>query len=219
MYRRYAKRAVDVVLSLLILVGLLPIWMCVALLIVIESPGGPIFAQKRVGRGGQEFVLLKFRSMIPNASSQGKGFFFDGEADPRITRAGRVIRKLSIDEVPQLINVLRGDMSIVGPRPMLPYQYEYLSPEQRRRFTVRPGITGLAQVQGRNHLPWSQRIVLDLVYADGLSMRMDLSIVLQTLVVCLQRKDIAYDLSPEEIEDFIPHGRGQTTTEETRSRA
>jgi undecaprenyl phosphate N,N'-diacetylbacillosamine 1-phosphate transferase len=218
-YERYLKRTADIVLSLLVILGLFPIWMCVALLVIIDSPGNPFFTQKRIGLGGREYVLLKFRSMVPNAASQGKGFFFDGEADPRITRVGRIIRKLSIDEVPQLVNVLKGDMSIIGPRPMLPYQYQYLSPEQRRRFSVRPGITGLAQVQGRNVVPWSERIVFDLVYVDGRSMRMDLSILLQTLVVCFQRKDIAYDLTPEQIEDFIPRGKQQTATGETRSRS
>jgi len=124
--------------------------------------------------------------------------------DWRITPVGKVLRKLSLDEIPQLLNVLKGDMSIIGPRPMLPYQYDYLNEEQRHRFAVRPGITGLAQVSGRNNLPWSQRIELDVEYVNDLSFRMDISIAFRTITACFEKRDISYDISKDEIEDFIP---------------
>lgn len=204
MYRRFVKRVLDIIISLVLLVLFLPIWLLISLLIILDSPGFPLFKQERVGLKGKPFTLLKFRSMIPNAYNYGKGFYFDGEDDWRITRVGRYLRKTSLDEVPQLINVLIGDMSIVGPRPMLPYQYRYLSEYQRRRFSVRPGMTGLAQVSGRNILPWSKRIELDVEYVNSLSFWMDLEIITKTIIAAIRRQDISYSVSPEEVEDFIP---------------
>lgn len=206
MYEKYVKRLLDITFSFIILILLMPIWLVIVLAIVLDSPGSPIFRQERVGLGGQAFTLYKFRTMIPDAYKYGKGFYFEGEGDWRITRIGRILRKLSLDEIPQFFNVLRGDMSVVGPRPMLPYQYEYLSEQQRRRFSIRPGITGLAQVSGRNNLPWSERIKLDVEYVSSLSFGMDVSIVFQTLAACLKRSDISYDVSSDEIEDFMPKG-------------
>lgn len=208
MYRYFLKRVFDVIISLAVLILGLPIWLLIAVLIWVESPGAsPLFIQERVGLNGRTFNMIKFRSMIPDAYKYGRGFYFDGEDDWRITKVGRFLRKTSLDEIPQLMNVLIGDMSLVGPRPMLPYQYEYLSEEQKRRFEVRPGVTGLAQVKGRNIMPWSKRIELDIEYVESMSFWLDLCIVIETLNVALNRKGISHDISREQVEDFIPEER------------
>lgn len=204
MYRNFLKRILDIVISLGILVFGLPVWLLICILIWLDSPGAsPFFVQERVGLNGRTFNMIKFRSMIPDAYKYGRGLYFDGEDDWRITRVGRFLRKTSLDEIPQLLNVLIGDMSLVGPRPMLPYQYEYLSDEQKRRFEVRPGITGLAQVKGRNIIPWSERIEIDIEYVKSMSFLLDLRILVETLAVILNRKGISYDVSKDQVEDFI----------------
>lgn len=204
MYRNFLKRILDIVISLGILVFGLPIWLLICILIWLDSPGAsPFFVQERVGLNGRTFNMIKFRSMIPDAYKYGRGLYFDGEDDWRITRVGRFLRKTSLDEIPQLINVLIGDMSLIGPRPMLPYQYEYLSDEQKRRFEVRPGITGLAQVKGRNAIPWSLRIKLDIYYIDNLTFGMDCRLILETIAAVFSHKDVSYDQTQEEVEDFI----------------
>lgn len=137
------------------------------------------YRQRRVGLGGWEFELLKLRTMVVGAETQGAGFAVD-KGDPRITRVGRIIRRLSLDEVPQLWNVIRGDMSLVGPRPTLAYQVERYTPRQWRRLEVRPGITGWAQVHGRASLPWDERIELDVWYVEHRSAWLDLKILLRT---------------------------------------
>jgi lipopolysaccharide/colanic/teichoic acid biosynthesis glycosyltransferase len=142
--------------------------------------GGPIFyRQRRVGMHGQEFELLKLRTMNVGAETQGAGFAVD-EGDPRITRVGRILRRLSIDELPQLWNVARGDMSLIGPRPTLAYQVERYTPHQRRRLDVKPGITGWAQIHGRARLPWNERIELDVWYVEHRSPWLDLRILART---------------------------------------
>ena len=142
--------------------------------------GGPVFyRQTRVGKGGEDFDVLKLRSMVVGAESLGAGYTVD-EGDARITRVGRVLRRTSIDELPQLWNVLRGDMSVIGPRPTLRYQVEQYDEHQRRRLDVRPGLTGWAQIHGRASLPWAERIELDVWYVDHRSPRIDLEILLRT---------------------------------------
>jgi lipopolysaccharide/colanic/teichoic acid biosynthesis glycosyltransferase len=142
--------------------------------------GGPIFyRQRRVGRDGREFELVKLRTMVVGAERQGAGYAVN-VGDPRITRAGRLLRRLSIDELPQLWNVVRGDMSLIGPRPTLAYQVERYTPRQRRRLEVKPGITGWAQIHGRAALPWEERIELDVWYVENRSPRVDLKILLRT---------------------------------------
>lgn len=204
MYRHVMKRALDIVFALALLGLFCPLWLLTSIIIRIDSPGRPLFKQQRIGLDGRPFTMMKFRSMIPEAYKYGRGFYFDGEDDWRITKVGRFLRRTSLDEIPQLINVLIGDMSIVGPRPMLPYQYEHLSPEQRYRCTVRPGITGLAQVRGRNNIPWSRRIELDILYIQNLSVLLDLRILGETALAVFRHRDISYDLSEDEVEDFIP---------------
>ena len=143
-----------------------------------------LFRQMRVGKDGEEFELLKLRSMVVDAERQGAGFAVD-RGDARITRVGRVIRRTSIDELPQLWNVVRGDMSVIGPRPTLRYQVERYTERQRRRLEVRPGLTGWAQIHGRATLPWAERIELDVWYVEHRSPRVDLKILLRTPIALL----------------------------------
>jgi lipopolysaccharide/colanic/teichoic acid biosynthesis glycosyltransferase len=144
------------------------------------ADGGPIlYRQTRVGRDGVDFELLKLRTMVVGAETLGAGWAVD-EGDPRITRVGRLLRRLSLDELPQLWNVVRGEMSIVGPRPTLRYQVERYDERQRHRLDVKPGITGWAQIHGRASLPWAERIELDLWYVEHASALVDLKILLRT---------------------------------------
>jgi lipopolysaccharide/colanic/teichoic acid biosynthesis glycosyltransferase len=152
----------------------------VAALVVKLEDGGPVlYRQRRVGKNGEEFELLKLRTMVVGAERQGAGYAVN-EGDPRITRAGRLLRRLSLDEVPQLWNVVRGDMSLVGPRPTLAYQVERYTPRQRRRLEVKPGITGWAQIHGRARVPWDERIELDVWYVEHRSPWLDLKILART---------------------------------------
>ncbi|MGH3137447.1 MAG: sugar transferase [Gaiellaceae bacterium] len=150
-----------------------------ALATKLEDRGPILYRQTRVGKNGEDFDVLKLRSMVVDAETLGAGYAVD-EGDPRITRVGRILRRTSIDELPQLWNVLRGNMSVIGPRPTLRYQVEQYDDRQRRRLDVRPGLTGWAQVHGRASLPWAERIELDVWYVDHRSPRVDLAILLRT---------------------------------------
>ncbi|MBM3676618.1 MAG: sugar transferase [Actinobacteria bacterium] len=156
-----------------------PLLAAAAVAIKLEDGGPVLFRQQRVGKDGRDFELLKLRSMEVGAERKGAGAAVD-RGDPRITRVGRVIRRTSVDELPQLWNVLRGDMSVIGPRPTLRYQVEQYTPEQRRRLAIRPGLTGWAQIHGRATLPWEKRIELDVWYVENRSPRVDLQILLRT---------------------------------------
>jgi lipopolysaccharide/colanic/teichoic acid biosynthesis glycosyltransferase len=173
------KRALDVVLAACTLVLVSPILGLAAVAIKVEDRGPVLFRQSRVGYRGREFGILKLRTMVLGAESQGAGLAVN-EGDPRITRVGRALRRLSIDELPQLWNVLAGDMSLVGPRPTVRWQVERYTERQRRRLDVRPGITGWAQVHGRAALPWDERIELDVWYVDHRSLWLDLRILART---------------------------------------
>jgi lipopolysaccharide/colanic/teichoic acid biosynthesis glycosyltransferase len=173
------NRAVDAVGAGLGLALASPVLAAAAAAIKLDD-GGPVFyRQRRVGRDGEEFELVKLRTMVVGAEQQGAGFAVN-VGDPRITRVGRLLRRLSIDELPQLWNVVRGDMSLIGPRPTLAYQVERYTPRQRRRLEVKPGITGWAQIHGRAALPWEDRIELDVWYVENRSPRVDLKILLRT---------------------------------------
>jgi lipopolysaccharide/colanic/teichoic acid biosynthesis glycosyltransferase len=161
------------------LVAASPALALAALGIKLEDGGPLLFRQRRVGLGGEEFELLKLRTMVVGAEGQGAGYAVD-RGDPRITRVGRVLRRLSIDELPQLWNVVRGDMSLIGPRPTLRYQVEQYNARQRKRLDVKPGITGWAQVHGRASLPWDERIELDVWYVENRSPWLDLKIIAKT---------------------------------------
>jgi len=173
------RRAFDVVSSGSLLVLASPFLLGSAVAIKLDDGGPVLYRQRRVGKNAVEFELLKLRTMVVGAEKVGAGYAVD-EGDPRITRAGRVLRRLSLDELPQLWNVLRGDMSLIGPRPTLAYQVERYAPRQRRRLEVKPGITGWAQVHGRAKLPWDERIELDVWYVEHHSFWLDLKILART---------------------------------------
>ena len=173
------NRALDVAGASLGLVVASPFLAAAALAIKLDGGGPVLYRQQRVGKDGREFELVKLRTMVVGAERQGAGWAVD-HGDPRITRVGSWLRRLSLDEVPQLWNVVRGEMSLVGPRPTLAYQVEQYTPHQRRRLDVRPGITGWAQVQGRASLPWEERIELDVWYVDHRSPLLDLKILART---------------------------------------
>jgi exopolysaccharide biosynthesis polyprenyl glycosylphosphotransferase len=173
------KRILDLAGAGLALLLASPLLLLAALAIKLDDRGPVLYRQRRVGRDGEEFDLLKLRTMIVGAEAQGAGWAVNA-GDPRITRAGRALRRLSLDELPQLWNVVRGEMSLVGPRPTLAYQVERYTPRQRRRLEVKPGITGWAQVQGRARVPWDDRIEFDLWYVEHRSLWLDLRILART---------------------------------------
>jgi len=173
------KRALDVLLASALLTAASPFLAAAAAAIKLEDRGPAFYRQRRVGRRGEEFELVKLRTMVVGAEREGAGLAVD-EGDPRITDVGRVLRRLSLDELPQLWNVLRGEMSMVGPRPTLAYQVERYDDRQRRRLDVKPGITGWAQVNGRARLPWKERIELDVWYVEHHSLWLDLRILART---------------------------------------
>ena len=170
------RRAFDVVAAAGALLVTWPIIVLAMIAIRLESKGRPIYRQRRVGRDGREFDVLKLRTMVDGAERLGAGLAVDA-GDARITRVGALLRRTSIDELPNLVNVLRGEMAIVGPRPTLPSQVAQYTERERGRLRIRPGITGWAQVNGRAALPWAQRIELDLWYIEHRSWRLDLEIL------------------------------------------
>lgn len=173
------QRALDLLIAIPATIASAPLLALLALLIRLESRGGALFKQVRGGRHGEPFEIFKLRTMVSGAEHIGAGLAVL-EGDSRITRVGEWLRRYSLDELPNLWNVLRGEMSIVGPRPTLPGQIERYSEHQRRRLEVRPGLTGWAQVNGRTTLPWSERIELDIWYVDHRSLRLDLRILRMT---------------------------------------
>jgi lipopolysaccharide/colanic/teichoic acid biosynthesis glycosyltransferase len=201
-----AKRFVDLAIAIPAFLLTSPVMGGVALWVRRDSPGSALFRQERIGLHGRPFQLLKFRTMVVGAQQMGSGLAVDHD-DSRITRAGVTLRRHSLDELPQLCNVIRGDMSIVGPRPTVATQVARYTDEQRRRLEARPGITGLAQVRGRATIPWSQRIAIDIEYVERWSVPLDLSILLRTILVVLRRDDTyrgetgGFDLPPRNAED------------------
>jgi lipopolysaccharide/colanic/teichoic acid biosynthesis glycosyltransferase len=173
------NRALDVVGASLGLALASPFLAAGALAIKVADGGPVVYRQRRVGKDGREFELFKLRTMVVGAEQQGAGWAVN-RGDPRITRSGRLLRRLSLDEVPQLWNVVRGEMSLIGPRPTLAYQVEEYTPRQRKRLDVKPGITGWAQIHGRASLPWEERIELDVWYVENRSPAVDLKILLRT---------------------------------------
>ena len=183
MYRHFYKRFFDIVISLAALLALGWLMAIAAIAVRLESPGPAIFRQQRLGLGGKEFTFYKFRSMCVGAEQKGSGVY-SGKNDSRVTRIGKLLRATSIDELPQLWNILRGDMSLIGPRPPLtyhPWPIGQYTDFQRRMFEVRPGITGWAQVHGRKDVEWNHRIELSVWYVDHLSFALDLKIFFMTI--------------------------------------
>jgi lipopolysaccharide/colanic/teichoic acid biosynthesis glycosyltransferase len=178
------QRILDLVIAIPASVLAVPAIALACLAIRLESPGHPIYRQRRVGRDGRPFDIYKLRTMVRGAEFTGAGLAVQ-EGDDRITRVGAFLRRTSLDELPNLWNVLRGEMSIVGPRPTVQVQVEQYTDRQRGRLAVKPGITGWAQVNGRASLPWSERIELDLWYVEHRSLRLDLEILARTLRMVL----------------------------------
>jgi len=170
------RRAFDIVVAGIALLFFSPVLLVAMLAIRLESRGSPIYKQRRVGKDGEPFELLKLRTMVTGAEHIGAGMAVN-EGDSRITRVGALLRRTSVDELPNLVNVLRGEMSLVGPRPTLKVQVDRYTDRQRRRLEARPGITGWAQVNGRASLPWPERIELDIWYLEHASLRLDLRIL------------------------------------------
>jgi lipopolysaccharide/colanic/teichoic acid biosynthesis glycosyltransferase len=185
-------RLLDLIVASLALLVFAPVLALAALAIRLEGGGPVIYRQRRVGRGGEVFELRKLRTMVPGSDPVGVGTAVT-RGDPRVTRVGRLLRRFSLDEVPNLLNVLRGEMSIVGPRPTIEAQVEAYNPFQRRRLEVKPGITGWAQVQGRAGIPWEERIELDVWYVDHRSLRLDLRILTRTLALLVSGKGLSPD--------------------------
>ena len=173
-------RSFDIVISLLALVVLSPVLLLAAIAIKLGSRGSVFYRQRRVGLGGEEFEMLKLRTMVEGSDPVGVGTVVTRD-DPRVTGAGRVLRRTSLDEIPNLLNVLHGEMAIVGPRPTIPAQVKDYTPRRHRRHEVRPGITGWAQVQGRAGIPWEERIELDVYYVDHRSAALDARILVKPL--------------------------------------
>ena len=186
------SRWLDIVIAAFGLVLLSPFLALAALAILAEGGGPVIYRQLRVGRDGREFSLLKLRTMVSGSDPVGVGTVVTRD-DPRVTRVGRALRRTSFDEVPNLVNVLRGEMAIVGPRPTIPAQVDDYTPFQRRRHEVRPGITGWAQVQGRAGIPWEDRIELDVWYVDHRSLALDLRILARTFWLTVTGRGLAPD--------------------------
>jgi sugar transferase EpsL len=191
MYKNVIKRYLDIVLAAIALVFALPVMAVTAIAVKLDSPGPAIFTQKRLGLNGREFDFYKFRSMVVNAEHTGSGVYSD-KNDDRVTRVGRFIRATSLDELPQLINILRGDMSCIGPRPPLtyhPWPIEEYTDAQKRMFEVRPGVTGWAQIHGRKDVEWHKRIRMNVWYVDHCSFRLDTIIFFTTILKVITGAD------------------------------
>ena len=195
------KRIVDIFGSLVGLVILLPLMIIIAILIKLTSEGPVIFKQERLGKNGRVFKIYKFRTMVVNAENIGDGLTVKSESDSRITKVGRILRKTSLDELPQLFNVLVGHMSLVGPRPPVTYHpydgYNSYPNWAKKRFKMRPGITGLAQVTVRNSVTWDERIKIDNEYIDKFYILLDIKILFMTIVKIFKRENIY--LTKEEV--------------------
>ncbi len=207
-YKNTGKRFLDLFFSVLMFLLIWPLFLVISILIKVDSEGPAVFKQERLTLGGRVFKMYKFRTMIVNAEQQGTGAYSFGN-DPRITKVGAVLRKLSLDELLQLVNIIKGDMSFVGPRPILTYhpcKYEEYTEEEKRVFTVRPGITGWAQVNGRNSVDWIQRFELNEWYVDHVSFLLDLKIVVKTFTQVFSRKEVV--IQSETAKEFKKRHKG-----------
>jgi len=185
----FIKRLLDIIASFVGIVLLLPFFLLSAAAIKLDDSGPVFFRQERTGQNRRIFKIFKFRTMVQDAEKKGAGVFVEMD-DPRITRVGKFLRRTSLDELPQLFNIFKGDMSLVGPRPTLAYQVEKYNERQLQRLSVKPGITGWAQVHGRSALTWPERIELDLWYIDNWSFLLDIKILIKTLGVVLGKKNL-----------------------------
>lgn len=211
MYVKFLKRLTDVMLSLLALIILSPVLLILIILGTIEMKGNPFFVQCRPGKGEKLFKIIKFRSMTSERDENGVLL----PDEQRLTRYGKLLRATSLDELPELINILKGDMSVVGPRPQLVRDMVFMTPEQRRRHAVRPGLTGLAQVSGRNNITWEQKFEYDLDYIDGgITLWKDLKIIFLTVGKVFKREDTVREGTESDVDfgDWLLH-KGELTQE------
>lgn len=191
MYKSFLKRLFDIIISVMGIMVLLPLFLIVAIVVKLESEGPVLFKQQRIGKGGKVFDIYKFRSMCVGAEKTGSGVYSES-GDPRVTKVGRVLRATSLDELPQLFNILLGHMSLIGPRPPLtyhPWPYEEYTDEQKRMFEMRPGITGWAQINGRKAVEWNHRIELNVWYIDHVSFGLDVRIFFMTIFKVFSNAD------------------------------
>ena len=207
-YEKYIKRALDFTLSLCAIIGLSPILLVLMVLGAAKMKGNPFFTQARPGKNEQIFKLIKFRSMTCEKDKDGNLL----PDEVRLTKYGRLLRSTSLDELPELFNILKGDMSIVGPRPLLVEYLPYYTEEEKHRHDVRPGLTGLAQVNGRNNLTWEQKFAYDLEYVKHISLRTDLKIIFATVKKVFARADIQTDT--QGVEGNLAKIRRSAKTEE-----
>ena len=212
------KGFLDFITALLALIILSPFLLIIALAVAIDSKGGVVFKQKRIGKNGKEYYMYKFRTMVPNAQNMGTGVY-SFKNDPRITRVGRFLRKTSLDELLQLWNIIKGDMSLIGPRsPVVGHfpEYETLSDEYKRRFSVLPGITGLAQVTGRNELLWDEKVKYDNIYIDKVKkygIFYDIKILFLTVIRVLSMKDVSETEESMAKNEMMKNAQVKTSTE------
>ena len=195
---KYVKRTIDVVLASIALIILSPLFLVISILIKLESKGPVFFAHTRIGKNGKKIKLLKFRTMVPNAEELIKSFTpeqmkefkenFKLENDPRVTKIGKILRKTSIDELPQLINIIRGDLSIIGPRPVIGEELEKYNNNKDKFLSVTPGLTGFWAANGRSNTSYDQRMVMELYYVDNISLKLDLKIFFKTIVSVLKKE-------------------------------
>lgn len=205
-FHRLLKRAFDVLASAVALALIWPVWLCIAIAVKCDSRGPVLFAQQRLTKDGRVFKMYKFRSMVVNAEQMGSGLF-NYENDPRVTKVGRFLRDTSLDELPQLWNVLKGDLSLVGPRPCVTYElgdYQTLNKKYKKRFTVRGGITGLAQVKGRNENSWDEKVFYDNQYIDLFQRQgvwLDIKILFTTVAQAFKKQNICEERVDDAVDD------------------
>ena len=206
LFNRFLKRFFDILICLIAIILLSPVWLIIAIAIKCDSKGPVLFAQERRTKGGRIFKMYKFRSMVVNAESMGAGLF-NYENDPRVTKVGRFLRNTSLDELPQLWNVLKGDISLVGPRPCVSYElgdFETLNKKYKKRFEVRGGITGLAQIKGRNENSWDEKVTYDNIYIDDFKKKgvfLDIKILFGTVAKVFKKQDIYEEKADEAMND------------------
>ena len=185
------KRMLDILVSLISIILISPILLTILLLVKCTSKGPVLFKQERLGLHGESCQILKFRTMVVNAEQMGTGVYINEKSDPRITKIGKILRKSSLDELPQLFNILKGDMSLVGPRPPVTYHpydgYQNYPQWAKKRFELLPGLTGLAQVELKSDATWDERITVDVRYVENFSVRMDILILLRTVIAVFKR--------------------------------
>ena len=202
----YLKRVFDIVSSAIVSIILIPLWVVVAIAIKCDSKGPVFFKQRRRTKNGRVFNMLKFRSMVVNAEQMGAGLF-NYKNDPRVTKVGRFLRNSSIDELPQLFNILKGDMSVIGPRPCVTYElgnYETLNKKYAKRFTVKAGLTGLAQVKGRNDISWDDKVTYDNQYVDlfeKYGFIIDIKLLFDSVIKVFKKEDVYENKADETMND------------------